>query len=181
MIEKQIARKNINASLRKITSRQIDLASKVIVNKCKQLPITKNANTIAIFSSMEKEVQTKELIEYLLKQNKRVVLPYVIDEEMVMLEIKSSSFKSGEQYKTIKQPSLDHKIVSAKEIELIFVPCVGFDSNGNRLGRGKGFYDRFLKRTSAKKVLLALEVQRLENFKVEKHDVNMDVVITEQK
>ena len=65
-------------------------------------------------------------------------------------------------------------------VELIVVPGVAFDSEGNRMGRGRGFYDRLLKSTPrAAKVGVAYDFQMLDHIATEPHDVRMDRVITE--
>ena len=60
-----------------------------------------------------------------------------------------------------------------------FVPGVGFDLNGGRLGRGKGFYDRYLENSKAVKIGLAWSGQLIEEIPVESHDCHMDFIITE--
>lgn len=63
--------------------------------------------------------------------------------------------------------------------EWLFIPGVGFDLQGRRLGRGKGFYDRYLERSSAKTIALAWSGQICEQIPVESHDYHMDFIITE--
>ena len=63
---------------------------------------------------------------------------------------------------------------------MIIVPGVAFDPTGNRMGRGRGFYDRLLKSTpNAIKVGVAYDFQMLDTLPVEPHDVKMDLIITE--
>ncbi len=64
--------------------------------------------------------------------------------------------------------------------EWIFVPGVGFDLKGGRLGRGKGFYDRFLQHSEALRIGLAWSGQLVNNIPVESHDCHMDFIITEK-
>ena len=59
------------------------------------------------------------------------------------------------------------------------VPSVAYDRKGNRLGRGKGFYDRFLKSTAAVKIGVGYEFQLFDELPTEPHDVGMDVIITQ--
>ncbi len=67
-------------------------------------------------------------------------------------------------------------------IELIIVPGVAFDRKGNRMGRGRGFYDRLLKTTpKALKIGVAYDFQMLDSIPVEPFDVKMDRIITEQQ
>lgn len=63
--------------------------------------------------------------------------------------------------------------------EWLLVPGVGFDLQGRRLGRGKGFYDRYLERAKVKTIALAWSGQICEQIPVESHDYHMDFIITE--
>ena len=76
-------------------------------------------------------------------------------------------------------PSFSKKI-DPKDLDLIIVPCVGFDEKRRRLGHGKGYYDRFLRRTDALRVGVAFEVQKLETVCTEEHDLPLDLIITEK-
>ena len=69
--------------------------------------------------------------------------------------------------------------VDPSEIELIVVPAVAYDRAGNRLGRGKGFYDRLLSTTRASKIGVGYEFQLLDSLPAEEHDVPMDMIITQ--
>ena len=72
--------------------------------------------------------------------------------------------------------------VNIEEIELVIVPGVVFDKNLNRIGFGKGYYDKILNKLkpSAKKLAVAHEFQVLEIIPAEEHDVKMDMIITEK-
>ncbi len=177
MINKNKARKIIQDRLRNMTKEDMDKANRIIFKKVIQtLDLTQN-KTFSIFVSFAKEVETLELIEFLIKNNQRVVVPSVVGNKMVMREITSVDFES-EKFLSIRQPSKKHKIILPNEIDIIFVPCLGFDSKNNRLGRGGGFYDKYLEKTNAQKTLLAFKEQRLENFECETHDIKMDLIIS---
>ena len=78
----------------------------------------------------------------------------------------------------IEEPTGDN-VVNPEDIELIVVPAVAYDRKGNRLGRGKGFYDRLLQTTKATKVGIGYEFQLVDEVPVEPHDVGVDIIITE--
>lgn len=69
--------------------------------------------------------------------------------------------------------------VAPDDLEMIVVPAVAYDRFGNRLGRGKGFYDRLLATTRAFTVGVAYDFQLLDLIPAEEHDVPVDVVITQ--
>ncbi len=75
----------------------------------------------------------------------------------------------------VREPQGD--VFPAEGVELILVPGVAFDSRGNRLGRGKGYYDRLLAGIPAFKVGICFDFQRFDRLPAEPHDVPMDRVI----
>lgn len=70
---------------------------------------------------------------------------------------------------------------NTESFDLILVPGIAFGQNGERLGRGKGFYDRFLESSKALKIGICFEEQIIENVPTEKWDINMDYIITNQR
>ncbi len=78
----------------------------------------------------------------------------------------------------IEEPVGD-ELTDPAEIELIVVPAVAYDRRGNRLGRGKGFYDRLLSTTKATKIGVGYDFQLVDEIDVEPHDIPMDMVITQ--
>ena len=84
----------------------------------------------------------------------------------------------------LKEPDPDSwELWHAGEIDLALIPGLGFDTEGRRLGRGKGFYDRLLGDPlfRARKVALAWEWQIAEQIPTEDHDVTMDLIVTEKR
>lgn len=116
-----------------------------------------------------------------------VVIPYCSGEEIVPFLLRSlDELESG--YGGIKEPkeifraSCDRKS-DLGQIDLVIVPGLAFDRKGNRLGRGKGYYDRFLRRVSSKtlKIALAFECQIFEAIPHGPDDVPMDLIVTEDR
>ena len=66
------------------------------------------------------------------------------------------------------------------DMEMIVVPAVAYDRRGNRVGRGKGYYDRLLATSRARKVGVAYDFQLVDEIDAEPHDVRVDVVITDR-
>jgi 5-formyltetrahydrofolate cyclo-ligase len=78
----------------------------------------------------------------------------------------------------LREPSAACPTVSLEEFDLILVPGVGFDTRGNRLGRGKGYYDRMLSTTRGYKCGVGFEEQMVKEIPATAHDIRMDSVIT---
>ena len=66
-----------------------------------------------------------------------------------------------------------------KDLDVIIVPCVGFDAYKNRLGHGGGYYDIFLTDLKATKIAVAFEAQKLDQIITDINDIPMDMIITE--
>ena len=79
----------------------------------------------------------------------------------------------------ILEPKSYLKEIDKIDIDLAVVPCVTCDVDNNRLGYGKGFYDRFLADTDMKKICLCRKKVLQEKISVDKNDVKMDVVLTD--
>lgn len=136
-----------------------------------------------LYSSLEDEVDTKALIAESLRLKKTVLFPWVNkkDRTIVPLEIKDTASLVKGSF-GIMEPAYQAEFVfPLKMIDLVFVPGIAFDKWGNRLGRGLGFYDRFLSELDPKTVKagLAFDIQLVEGVPTEEgKDVVLDLVIS---
>jgi 5-formyltetrahydrofolate cyclo-ligase len=122
-----------------------------------------DARVVASYEWMHSEVQTTELNAAIVAAGKQLIVPEVTGpESMRFLDFQDRSM-----------------VVDLAVADLIIVPAVGFDLKGNRVGNGRGYYDRSLSRVSGLKVCVVFDAQRLDSLMVESTDVTMDVVITE--
>jgi len=134
------------------------------------------------FISLPHEVETIPMIEESLKLGKRVAAP-VTGEEISPAEV---TFDSGGLYLVpgafgIREPT--GKKVPPGEIDFAVVPGLAFDLEGNRLGRGKGYYDRFLKELKADAFLcgVAFECQVLGEIPHGDEDIPVKALVTEER
>lgn len=79
----------------------------------------------------------------------------------------------------VLEPLSEH-IVQPNDFDVIIVPLVAFDVKGNRLGYGKGYYDRYLKHTHALRIGVGYEFQKVDTLITESHDFPLDMVVSEQ-
>ncbi|BCS81289.1 hypothetical protein CaldiYA01_12490 [Caldicellulosiruptor diazotrophicus] len=131
--------------------------------------------------SLPYEVDTKRIIEYLIKKNKRVYVPKVVNSaEMVACEYKRED-KLHRNKLGILEPSNTYQIPPS-QIDVCIVPIVAFDNNLNRVGFGKGYYDRFLKNVDPHciKIGVAYHFQKIKRIKPENHDVKLDIIVTDR-
>jgi 5-formyltetrahydrofolate cyclo-ligase len=145
----------------------------------------KKAKSIMMYISTEAEVSTKECLGQLLAMGKRVIVPYVSesgnDLGIAAITGAESDLEKGKY--GIMEPVKDLRGNFFKsDLQLIVVPGVGYDTRGNRIGRGKACYDNFLKETQGKipAIGLVFQCQILkERLPFEYHDIPVDKVLTE--
>ena len=133
------------------------------------------AEKILMYHSLPDELETRRFLKKW-KDIKKFFLPRVNGVNLELLPYDETKLEIGSFY--IEEPT-GNDLHPIEEIELIIVPGVAFDSQGGRLGRGKGFYDRLLKSSKATKIGIGYEFQLVDQLPSEPHDIHMDFVITE--
>jgi 5-formyltetrahydrofolate cyclo-ligase len=120
--------------------------SQVISEKFLALPVFQRAKTILFYASIKGEVDTFAMIEKALALEKRVALPVVRKKEkkIVPALVTTLSGLTKGAYGILEPESSGTHEVPLREIDLVVVPGLAFDQKNNRLGRGAGYYDRFL-------------------------------------
>jgi len=158
-------------------------AAKSCAQKSIQLAAIQNANNIALYLKNDAELDPQPLIEALWKLNKCLFLPVIKDFTNGLLHFAPyfpNSPMTHNKY-GIAEPITDQSI-AISSIDVIFIPLVGFDEDGNRLGMGGGFYDRSLAGISSEntlKVGLAYQQQKIDSLPSEDWDQPLDMIITE--
>lgn len=152
--------------------------SAAIMHHVEQLPQFQQASTILLYWSMDDEVHTHDFVVRWY-QKKVMLLPCVEGDDLVLRRYTGPAcMKAGEQF-GIEEP-IGSTFDDLDSIDVIVVPGVAFDSHNNRMGRGRGFYDRLLKNTpNAFKVGVAFNFQVVEEIPIEPFDVPMDTVVSE--
>jgi len=180
VMDKATLRREIRAAKKAVPFHEKLLRSDAIMRQVEQLPIFIGAETVLLYWSMEDEVQTHEFVERWYRK-KRILLPCV-DGDLLRLRTYQGpdSMIAGEQF-GIGEPT-GEEYTDYDSIDLIIVPGVAFDRLGNRMGRGRGFYDRLLQQTAhAYKIGVAFDFQLRDTIPTEPHDIAMDKVISEFK
>lgn len=133
------------------------------------------AERIMMYHSLPDELDTRS---FLRKWNgkKRFYLPRVNGVDLEVLPYEESRLELGSFH--IEEPT-GNEVTDPGEIELVVVPAVAYDRKGRRLGRGKGFYDRFLASTKATKIGIGYEFQLVDELPSESHDIPMDMIVTQ--
>lgn len=137
--------------------------------------VFQQAETVLAYWSMDDEVYTHDFVNKW-AGSKTLLLPCVKGDELELRYFDGEErLQPGEGY-AIPEP-VGELFTDWGKIDLILVPGVAFDKSGNRLGRGKGYYDKVLKQTGAYKLGVCFDFQLVERVPVEPHDVKMDRVV----
>lgn len=154
-------------------------ADTIICAKVMERPEWKKAEIVCLYFSRPEEVDTKPLLAAALNEKKRVVFPRIEKEQLVLHEVCSiRSFVKGKY--GILEPKKSTPVIDPVSIDIFIVPGVAFDENGNRLGRGKGYYDRLLAGIDAPKIGLAYSFQIVAKLPRSSYDVPMTIVVSEK-
>lgn len=175
-MEKNEIRKKIKALRGMLLESERQSAAEEVFAHLEQTAAFLLADHILMYHSLPDELSTHKFLD---KWNgrKKFYLPRVNGVNLEILPYDQSRLELGSFH--IEEPTGENT-VSPDEIELVVVPAVAYDRRGNRLGRGKGFYDRLLATTHATKVGVGYEFQIVESIPAEPHDVKMDMVVAQK-
>ena len=170
-------RQQMKVLKRQFTSNQLREQSLALVNKVLRHPRVNAAKTILLYYSMPDEVDTHNLVDLLREQGKTVLLPVTLAHELEIRRYEGpKSLQEGKAFH-IMEPT-GAVFTQLHTIDLVVVPGMGFDPQGNRLGRGKGYYDRFLPLLiNAYKVGICFPFQFLPTIPTEPTDQRVDECI----
>lgn len=185
-LNKQAIRKRL-LNERKLLSQQAILGkSKIIADTLINFDKYQQSENIMLYVATKKEVQTQEVIESAQKDNKKIFIPLINRENSDLIPALIYDFKKELVLGNlgIYQPREEfYRLYSPKILDLVIVPGVAFTGQGNRLGRGGGYYDRFLTkvRENTYLVALAFEMQIVDQIPKDENDIPVDFIITEKR
>ena len=176
MMEKSEIRAEVRRRIKELTSEQKSLSATKIFTTIEQNQNFAKAECIALFASMKDEVSTDYALYAWLKMGKRIVVPRVEGDIMRFYEYSPKRMQTGSF--GIEEPIGD-KEVSPAEIDLIIVPARAFTRSGERLGRGGGFYDKYMSLNGfrAYKIGIAYACQIFDTLPHAPHDIKVDEVV----
>lgn len=136
------------------------------------------ARNILMYHSLPDELSTHDFLDKW-SQKKNFYLPRVNGVNLDILPYDRSTLRLGAFH--IEEPD-GADTVDIEKIDLIVVPAVAYDRNGNRVGRGRGYYDRLLTSSRAVRVGVGYDFQLIDDdIEAETHDQPMNIVITENR
>lgn len=174
-MKKEDIRRNIRARKTLLSAEEKAEAARRVFDRLEKSVAFTMAENILMYHSLPDELSTHEFIERW-ADRKHFFLPRVNGMNLEILPYDRSRLARGAFL--IEEPQGDD-IASIERIELIVVPAVAYDRCGNRVGRGKGYYDRLLADSNATKIGVGYDFQLVDEIDAEPHDVSVDIVITE--
>ena len=175
--------------LKKLKSQPQELRQKksgVILEKLRRALEFQKARAIMFYVALTHEVDMGPFLEEALGEGRCVTVPYVDKKNGTLIPIQIEDPKKdlvvGSYGILEPRPELALRSFDANRLDLVLVPGLAFDLKGHRLGRGKGYYDRFLKTLPrhVKRFGLAFDFQVLDSVPVTNSDVSVDEVITNE-
>ena len=159
-------------------------ASLAIIEKVCELSAYQDARTVLAYSGFGSEIDTGTLIERIIADGKIAVLPRVdrATQALILHSVKSLGELVASKW-GIREPPAEAPAISASGIEFILMPGVAFDRSGNRLGYGRGYYDKWLLNIdpALARVAGAFSCQIVAKVPVGQHDQKIDTIITENE
>jgi len=147
--------------------------SQLIVDKIINCEYFKKAMVICLYKPLKDEVDINNLINYSLEVGKIVLLPKIENNQMLFIQINQNTLYERSSFHVLEPIGNEY----SGSIDLVIVPGLAFDKNNNRLGYGKGFYDRFMKGKSFYKIGVCFMEQMVNSVPIDSNDIKLDLVI----
>ena len=147
-----------------------------LFSKVEMLHEFSHSRNILMYHSLSDEFPTTSTLELWQSAGKHIFLPRVNGNNLEILRYQPGYTHTGAY--GITEPSNTDETATADMIDLIIVPAMAFDTQGNRLGRGKGYYDRLLAKTNAVTIGIGYDFQLLDSIPAAPHDRKMNYIFT---
>lgn len=188
MDSRQTLRQELRKRRAHLTLRDQTIASKKITEQVIQNPRFQQSQTIGVYIAINTEINPEIIIKKSWQAHKRCYLPVLREKKLFFSAYQKDTTLKKNHFNIPEPPLLAKSSIKAWNLDLVFVPLLGFTVKGERLGMGGGCYDRafsfLLAKTRPSKpylIGLAYEWQKMEFFKKNNWDVPLNAVITEKK
>ena len=170
-------RKYIRMTKGMYNAAQLSEQSVEVIDRLRSHPVFARAQTVLMYYSLDDEVDTHAFIDELVAQGRDVLLPVVLNDESMELRRYTGKDDLLGGFFNIMEP-IGEVFYDYDMIDVAVVPGMAFDSNGCRLGRGKGYYDRLLPLlTRAYLIGICFPFQHVPGVPAEEHDIRMDEIV----
>ena len=173
-MDKKELRAHIKALKKQHSKAQLAEQSERIMARLEQHPDFIKARKIMLYSALPDEVQTQAFLEKW-RSEKQIILPTVVGDDIVPVEYAADTAFAVGDFNILEPQNEPYR----GDFDLIVVPGMAFDRNCNRLGRGRGYYDRFLSQhLGVKRIGICFDFQLVDAVPAEPFDIRMDEVIS---
>ena len=182
---KKRLRAEMKARLASIAPQDVLERTRAACRSLIDLPEYRDARVIMLYLPIPQEVDPAQVALHAWGQGKTVLAPKVDWSQRHMLAVQIHSMDDGVvrgKY-GVPQPPPDGPVYPVEEIDLVIVPALAYDRTGGRLGRGGGFYDRFLSGLDVTAVTcgLAFTEQLVDQLPADRHDRPVDILVTDKE
>lgn len=181
-MDKKELRKMLLEKRRSIPKVQRSKYDKEISEKIINSDYFKKAEQVLVFASTDEEFDTRYIIERCRTEHKRVFYPLCLDRDSNMEFLKVDSVGDLElgSYKLL-EPKKTCKKYKPKENDIIIVPALSVDKNKNRIGYGKGYYDRFLKNFNGVSICPCYSEMQWDALPTDEYDIKVSIIATDKE
>lgn len=170
---------NIRVALRQLSkcfsTESLVESALAVIERVESLPIFSVTRRIVLYHALPDELPTDEMIKRW-RMHKTILLPRVCGDSIEIVTYQEDALSKGAF--NILEPTGGDIVTDFTPYDLAIVPGVAFDRKCNRLGRGKGYYDRFLSHFPGVTIGICADFRLIDAIPVEEHDICMDRVIT---
>ncbi len=175
-MKKDDIRRTVRARKSLLTENEKAEAAQSVFDRLEQMAAFMMADRLLMYHSLPDELSTRDFLGKW-SGRKHFFLPRVNGVNLDILPYEQTRLHLGAF--EIEEPD-GNDLTDIADIELIIVPAVAYDRHGNRVGRGKGYYDRMLAGSRATKVGVGYDFQLIDDaIDTDSHDVPVDIVITQ--
>ena len=155
-------------------SESVSTLSQIITKKVLNLDNIKSLHTFMVYKSFRNEVATQGIIDGLLSLGKTICYPVTFKDKMI------AALPLSNEFTVSKLGVLEPKeYIALDRVDAVIVPMIACDKNKNRIGFGKGYYDKFLSNNSALKIGVCYEFQVVDKIETNPWDIPLDIIVTE--
>jgi 5-formyltetrahydrofolate cyclo-ligase len=178
MVQRNQLRQDLRQTRKNLSKPQQLAAANSVATNINSIPEFQHANNIGAYIVNDGEIDPTQLVTQAWQKNKSIYLPKIkTNNDMVFSRYEQDCALEKNQYGIPESNSDD----IAEHLDVILVPLVGFDSSGNRLGMGGGYYDRYLANRQQNTYLIGLahQCQQVAQLEVKSWDIPLDVIVTD--
>lgn len=176
--KKILLRKQVSEKKREYSDEDLNKKSTDIFSIVENTLVFKSAQIIFIYNSLKGEVQTMDFVKKW--YGKKYFYMPVVDNDALTFKECTPGTTFHKTNLGVMEPNGDY-FTDYNSVDIIIIPGIAFDRNLNRLGRGKGYYDRFLRQISAVKIGICFGFQLFNQIPADANDVKMDYIVTEKE